>query len=126
MEVKNTEYKYVCEKCDFRTNAKSLWDKHLITGKHISGERAPRCDKKLPDKCPHCDYKPKSNINMKQHLLSAHSSNEEKEKEYKYYCNHCDFGSFAQQTYETHLQTDKHKQMIKMLNKVVNKAVNSK
>ena len=45
--------KYNCDKCDLHTNAKSVWDKHLISGLHLTGKRAVRCDKKVLDKCPH-------------------------------------------------------------------------
>jgi hypothetical protein len=71
-------YTYNCDKCSFYTNAKSVWEKHIISGKHQNGERSTRCDKKYPDKCPHCDYVPKSNLSMKQHLLNLHATRDER------------------------------------------------
>jgi hypothetical protein len=109
MEKKN--FTYNCEKCDFHTNAKSMMDKHLVSGKHTTGVRSVRCDKKLLDKCPHCNYKPNSYINMKQHILNLHSEKEDRKKDFKYYCEKCDFGSFIKQTYNKHLESNKHIQL---------------
>lgn len=105
------EYIYNCEKCNFHTNAKSMWEKHIITGKHTSGSRATRCDKKLLDKCPHCNYKPPSYTNMKHHILNIHSTKEERKKEFKFYCENCDFGSFGKQPFDIHSKSEKHMQM---------------
>ena len=62
--MEKKEYKYICNKCEFYTNAKSAYNIHLITGKHIAGINTKRCDKKYPEKCPKCKYKPKSNTNF--------------------------------------------------------------
>ncbi len=109
---------YNCDKCDFHTNAKSMWDKHLISGKHQNGVRAIRCDKKLLDKCPHCDYVPNSCINMKQHNLCFHSTKEDRKKEFKFYCENCDFGSFAIKSYNKHLETKKHIQVMETIKNI--------
>jgi hypothetical protein len=113
----NKEYKYNCEKCDFHTNANSLYEKHLITGKHKTGQRSGRCDKKLLDKCPECDYTSISNTNMNLHILNNHSSKEKREKELKYYCKNCDYGTFAESMYKKHLESDKHKLIETFANK---------
>jgi len=105
------EYKYECVKCEFYTNARSAFEKHLITEKHKTGEKAIRCDKKYPDKCEMCNYKPSGNMNYIQHKLNIHSTPEEREKEFKFYCKNCDFGTFSKNIYETHLKTKKHIQM---------------
>ena len=48
--MEKKEYKYICNKCEFYTNAKSAYNIHLITGKHIAGINTKRCDKKYPEK----------------------------------------------------------------------------
>jgi hypothetical protein len=50
------------------------------------------------------------NTTLKQHILSKHSSIDEKKKEFKYYCEKCDFGAFAKKLYDQHCKTIKHKQ----------------
>jgi hypothetical protein len=116
MEEKK-EYKYSCEKCNFYTNARSSIYKHLISGLHLEGHRAIRCDKKVLDKCPNCDYTTKSNISMETHILNNHSTEEQRKTKFKCYCDYCDFGTFSQEHYEKHLDTKKHKQMLKLLEK---------
>lgn len=106
--MEKKEYKYVCEKCFFYTNARSALNAHMITKKHLTGTKAKRCDKKYPDKCPNCNYKPKSNTNFLQHTLNYHSSKEEKKENFKYYCEKCDFGTFSEQLFIMHKNTNKH------------------
>jgi len=105
---KEKEYKYKCEKCNFYTNAFSLYEKHLLTGKHKTGERTKRCDKKLLDKCPECDYTSPNNTIMTQHILNKHSTKEKREKDFKYYCKCCDYGTFAELLHKKHLNSEKH------------------
>jgi hypothetical protein len=103
------DYKYSCKKCDFHTNAKSSYDKHLMSGKHITGERAIRCDKRILDKCPSCDYTTKNITNMERHVLNNHSSKEERKQKFKYYCEMCDHGTFGKSLHQKHLDSEKHK-----------------
>jgi hypothetical protein len=46
---------------------------------------------------------------LKQHILNEHGTLEEREKDFKYYCKLCDFGSFSKNIYENHIISDKHK-----------------
>jgi len=46
---------------------------------------------------------------LKQHKLNEHGSLAEREKEFMYYCKLCDFGTFSKDTYNIHLNTNKHK-----------------
>ncbi len=46
------------------------------------------------------------------HKLNNHSSIEEKKKEFKYYCSHCDFGCFYENFMKNHNETIKHKYKI--------------
>ena len=42
---------------------------------------------------------------MKKHRLNEHSTKEEKEKEFNYYCVYCDFGIFSKDTIATYNNT---------------------
>lgn len=108
-EQEKKEYVYNCEKCDFHTNAKSLYEKHLITGKHQTGKRLGRCDKKFTGICPECEYKTDKSTNMTLHMLNNHSTREKRENEFKFYCTLCDFGAFTKLLYDKHLNSEKHK-----------------
>ena len=46
---------------------------------------------------------------MKIHKLNKHSNSNEREKEFKYYCKCCDYGSFSEDSYNKHIDTIKHK-----------------
>ena len=88
---------YNCEQCDFHINSTALWIKHTETVLHQTGKRKVRSDRKRLDKCPHCEYVSNvaCNVNMKQHILNYHSTLEEKKEKFKYYCENCDYGCFA-------------------------------
>jgi hypothetical protein len=109
MSICIMEYKYKCEKCELYTNAKSTYEKHLLSGKHKTGQRATRCDKKILDKCPKCEYTTNNIKNMELHLLNNHSTKEERKEKLKYYCELCDFGTFAKSLYDKHTNSEKHK-----------------
>ncbi len=102
----NKEYKYKCDNCNFYCNEISKWNKHIETKKHKTGKRADYIGE---HKCDKCEYKNKNIIAYKQHILNNHSTIEQKEKEYIYYCKTCDFGCFSKKLIEKHFSTDKHK-----------------
>jgi hypothetical protein len=106
--MEEIKYKYICEKCNFYTNAQTAYNAHIITEKHNTGKKAKRCDKKYPEKCSECNYIPKSNTNYLQHILIYHSSKEERKEKFKYFCIGCDFGTFSEKLFDTHIHTDKH------------------
>jgi hypothetical protein len=101
-------YKFICDQCNFFTNAKQAFDKHLNTNKHKIGKKATRSDKKYPEKCECCEYRPNSNRNYIQHKLTYHLDKEGKKKEFKFYCEKCDYGIYSDKLYEKHLNSKKH------------------
>jgi len=105
-------YKFSCEKCNYYTNAKSLWEIHAKTNKHTGNERVGRCDKKLLDSCPHCSYTINNNICMEQHILNNHSSKKDRKEKFKFYCEKCDFGTFSRYIFNHHNNAKKHIRMI--------------
>ena len=50
---------------------------------------------------------------MLKHKLNEHATKEEREKEFKYYCFNCDFGTFSSQLYKKHEETKKHISSVK-------------
>lgn len=45
---------------------------------------------------------------MRVHILTQHSTPEERKKQFKYYCECCDFGTLGEVLYNRHLETKKH------------------
>ena len=103
------QFKYICEKCDFKVNTKARWEAHIKSELHLTGQRKKRSDYKEDTKCEKCDYKTRNIVTMKKHILNKHASLEEREKEFKYYCKICDFGTFSKDTIEVHNESEKHK-----------------
>ena len=115
----SSTYKFICEKCNYKCNYKSIWNKHCGTELHKTGKRKTRYDKKINEKCPDCDHTTASNTNMKQHKLNYHSTEEEREKQFKHYCKLCKFGTFAKKQYDNHLNTKKHKIKFKLNKSII-------
>ncbi len=109
------EYKYYCDQCKFGAQYKSIFDQHCQTILHITGKKKQRKDKKPNVKCTKCEYETKLDRNLKLHILNKHSTKEEREKGFTYYCKGCDFGVFSDQSYETHCETLKHKRQVGQL-----------
>ncbi len=102
-------YKYICEKCDYKCNIISRWEKHINTELHITGKKKTRSDYKGDKKCESCDYVGKTLNNLIEHKLNHHSSIEEREKGFKYYCKLCDYGTLTEIIMNNHYNTKKHK-----------------
>ncbi len=99
------QYKYFCECCILKTDAPSLWLKHLSSQKHL------RNGKPKTHKCDECDYECKSLWNLKIHKLSQHLSKEERSKS-KYYCDICDKVFFSPLYQEKHMKGIRHKNLV--------------
>ena len=114
-EVK--EFKFNCEKCNYKCQFECQWIKHCETELHKTGKRKKiiRKNHKQPEKCKLCDYETKNTFLMKKHILNEHSTKEVREKEFKFYCSYCDFGTFSKDTIKIHNETNKHKNFILVL-----------
>ena len=66
-------------------------------------------DKKEVGKCKQCEYETQSYSTMLKHILNKHSSKEERKKQFKFYCETCDFGTFSKDTFAVHESSNKHK-----------------
>jgi len=113
MEEKN---KYICEKCNYKTNISSLWKVHLNTELHKTGVRKKRSDYKEPIKCTGCEYSTKNKMILKTHFLNNHCDIEQKKKEFKFFCVLCNYGSFYEDAINIHNNSVKHKYKV-LLNK---------
>jgi hypothetical protein len=110
MEEQEIEYKHNCESCKFRCNEKSKWEKHINTEKHKTGKNKKRTDyNEKGYVCEICEYKTRNITLCTQHKLKNHSTKEEREKGFKYYCKSCDYGTISKDIYDTHMGTEKHK-----------------
>ena len=49
--VQNIPFKFVCEKCDYHSNKKSQYTRHLQTKKHISKNASRDASEKVPYAC---------------------------------------------------------------------------
>jgi hypothetical protein len=112
---KDEKKEYICEKCNFKCKFISEYERHTKTGKHINGmvirkkyERKKGKKEKIVYVCEKCNFSSTHLYNYKSHMLNNHLTEEEKKKEFKYYCNHCKIGMYAETTYNCHLKSKKH------------------
>jgi hypothetical protein len=113
---KKPEYKFICEKCNYKCNFNSQWTKHCDTELHKTGKRKKRTDKIEVGKCKQCDYNTDNYTTMLKHILNNHSTKEERKNKFKHYCELCDFGTLSKDTFNVHNNSNKHKIYIIRLN----------
>lgn len=103
------DYKFVCEMCRFNCNYNSAWLEHLSSEKHL------RQGKPKIHKCKYedCNHETSVSWNMKMHIMTIHSTKEERSKS-KYYCNDCDKVFFAPLYYNKHMYGKKHLNQVKI------------
>ena len=111
------EYKYLCDKCNYKCKLLSQLKKHNETELHKTGIRKIRSDKTENKKCEKCNYETRNSTTLKQHYLNIHGTLEEREKEFKYYCKLCNYGTFSIDLFKQHEESKKHKyiEFIKIL-----------
>ncbi len=97
----NIDYIYNCPTCDYHTNVKVNWTVHIMTEKH------KRNGKPKAIKCDKCEYEGNNHWNLKLHILSQHSTIEEKQQS-KYYCASCDQVFLCEAYMNKHNQSSKH------------------
>lgn len=107
------QYKYNCEKCNYKTNLKYSWTQHCNTTLHKTGKRKVRKDRIQENyKCDKCNYITTNNNNYLTHILNNHSTKEERHGKFKFYCEICDFGVFVKSAFDKHIKTKKHNMKI--------------
>lgn len=101
--------KYICIQCKYECEYKSHWDQHILTEKHNNNGKIIK--KEIRNKvCKVCSYKANTYSDARNHYLSKHGTNEEKLKEYPYFCKTCNIGTFGKSIYTAHCTSKKHLQ----------------
>jgi hypothetical protein len=106
--------KFICEKCNYKTNLKSLILQHYETELHKTGERGKkRIKEKELFSCDKCNFSSTNKNNYLTHKLNNHSTKEERNQQFKYYCDNCDFGVFTASSFEIHKNSLRHNRLNK-------------
>ena len=99
---------YHCECCNITFSQIHNWNKHLTSEKH------KRQGKPKSVECVKCEHKFINHITQRHHMLSVHSTKEERAKE-KYYCDICDYVFISKLYMDKHIQGKFHNSKIKAL-----------
>ena len=105
---------YYCECCDVKVNHMNNWVKHINSSKHLRLGQPKRIE------CTICERKFINHITQKHHMLSTHSTKEERSKE-KYYCESCDYVFISKLYMDKHIEGKLHKFKFKSLELLANK-----
>ena len=106
--------KFICEKCNYKTNIKSLILQHYETELHKTGERGKKLIKeKKIFSCDKCYFSSTNKNNYLTSKLNNHSTKEERKQQFKYYCDNCDFGVFTESSLEIHKHSLRHNRLNK-------------
>ena len=82
------KHNFNCYLCKYSTSKSADWIKHQKTRKHLR-EGIPKTTI-----CNICDFSTSSHWNLKLHILSHHSTKEERQN-YRHYCEICDLVFFC-------------------------------
>jgi hypothetical protein len=104
---------YNCEICNYECKYESHWIQHINSIKHNNNGKTKKKINRNK-KCEKCDYIAQNYSAIRNHYLSKHSTLEERKKEYPYYCEYCDTGTFTKCVYIDHNKSKKHIQCSKI------------
>ena len=65
--------------------------------------------------CDKCGYTTQLKTASVIHYLNYHAIMKERIEQYKFFCDKCNFGSMSKVSYNTHLNTKKHKYMMRLI-----------
>lgn len=100
---------FKCEKCNLSFKHNFILMKHYETGLHKTGKRKTRSDKKEKMSCEVCEsFSTANETELKKHILKYHKTEEERMKEYDFYCVCCKVGFFNKDKYEKHKTLKSH------------------
>lgn len=106
MDLMNNNY--YCETCKYKCHHESHWNQHINTVKHKNNGKIKRNRPKENLKCPHCTFNTNMHGNYKTHILTKHSTSEDRKTKFTFYCEQCDFGTFGKINYDRHCESQKH------------------
>jgi len=95
---------FFCHLCNYKTHNCNEWIKHNECKKH------KRNGELLPKDCSICGYKGYTHWNLKMHMITNHSTLEER-KTQRFYCSICDVVFFSQSYNDKHYAGKRHKNM---------------
>lgn len=110
--------KFYCEKCDYKCNKKSDYEKHLMTRKHKILTNTSEMSSKVVEYVCECgkQYKHRQSLyHHKKNCKYIHLDFKENKSVQNFYCEKCDFGCSKKSNYEKHLSTAKHTMVTEMV-----------
>ncbi len=99
-----TKKDFFCHLCNYKTSNCNEWIKHNECNKH------KRNGELLPKDCSICGYKGYTHWNLKMHMITNHSTLEERQAQ-KFYCSICDIVFFIQSFNINHFAGKRNKNM---------------
>ena len=103
-----SEYKYICEKCNYKTNIRNSFMKHNETILHKTGKRITKKTGRTNHICKLCEYSTINIHNYESNILNNHSTEMKRKEQFIYYCEICHFGTFTKTCYDKHINSKKH------------------
>jgi hypothetical protein len=94
-----------CELCDYKTVRTYDFVRHLRSNLHKRGG-VPKTNE-----CKECHIIFSTHNTLKHHILSTHSTKEDRSKS-KYYCDTCDYVFITKLYYDKHINGVKHKNQV--------------
>jgi hypothetical protein len=103
---------YYCEICKYTAKTRGNLMQHFNTIKHRGGGKNPMSKTNKKDfgpNCKYCAYTTNIVSAMAVHVLTNHSTSEERKARFTHYCDQCDVGTFSTKLHARHCETKKHK-----------------
>jgi hypothetical protein len=93
--------KFFCECCQFNCIRPAEWFRHIESEKH------KRMGEKKTTICTICNKELSNHFTLKIHILSAHSTKEDR-SQHKYYCDICDLVFVSKLYLDKHISGKRH------------------
>jgi hypothetical protein len=91
---------WICESCNYKTNTKQTYERHLLTNRHLN----PTPTEWI---CKSCNYKANTKQTYERHLLSNRHLNPTP-KQTEWLCKCCKYKTNFKYSYNKHLLSTKH------------------
>ena len=90
-----------CEDCNYHTNYKHNYKKHMSTKKHMKN-----LNNSIKYECKECEYETPVHSNYKRHMSGERHVNDAKKE---FTCEECEYSTHIACNYQKHLTTKKHR-----------------
>lgn len=108
LDIEKPKQEFYCECCDIKFLHLSNWNMHINSEKH------KRQGKPKSIECVECNRQFINHITQRHHMLSTHSTKEERAKQ-KYYCGTCDYVFISKLYMDKHIQGKFHISKVKAI-----------